>query len=200
LELQYDSVSDVWSVGCLAVELYLGYIPFDAESDSDQVHSIVALCGQFDQDIIPLSSVWWKFFDAGLRGFETKSDPMQVFLSKTKCGSHFRELSNCTIGGIIENHKPPRSEKERLLLESFVDLVSRLLTVDPDQRILTEQAATHPFVTNTPWDEEWTPSAEERPVSLKSRLVVQERPPPIVTAPIASVSVPINDADFLGMF
>jgi serine/threonine protein kinase len=201
LELQYDSVSDVWSVGCLAVELYLGYLPFDADSDSDQLHSIVALCGQFDQDIIPLSPVWWKFFDAGLRGFETKSDPVQVFLSNRRFASKFRDFSNIDLATIIRAHKPVKSDKERLLLESFVDLLSRMLTVDPDRRILAEQAESHPFVTGMPWDEGWTPPAHDRPVSLKSRLeVVAERSAPIVSVSIPLVSAHMNDAEFLEMF
>ncbi len=41
----YDSSSDIWSVGCILVELLFGYVPFRGRSENDQIEQIYKVLG-----------------------------------------------------------------------------------------------------------------------------------------------------------
>ena len=50
--VNYTSKIDIWSVGCLLLELMLGKCPFDASTDGEQIISIVKKLGFFDKNCI----------------------------------------------------------------------------------------------------------------------------------------------------
>jgi dual specificity protein kinase YAK1 len=48
----YDSAIDMWSIGCICVELFLGIPIFPGSSMFDQISKITALCGPVPQHMI----------------------------------------------------------------------------------------------------------------------------------------------------
>ena len=52
LGIPYDCAIDMWSFGCIMVELYIGYPIFPGESEQDQMSRIMEIVGVPTSDIL----------------------------------------------------------------------------------------------------------------------------------------------------
>uniref|UniRef100_A0A8C6LNL2 Protein kinase domain-containing protein n=1 Tax=Nothobranchius furzeri TaxID=105023 RepID=A0A8C6LNL2_NOTFU len=118
LGLPRDEAIDTWSLGCLLSFMFLNCIVFPRENKYDNLRMIVKLLGQPDQ----------KLLDKGT----LRADPAYDDLTSLDDLFFSQNTSNST-----ENED----------IHVFLDLVKRLLAVDPDKRILPADALKHPFIT-----------------------------------------------------
>lgn len=201
LDLPYNELIDIWSIGCVAAELYLNFVPFGCDTDFDCVHAIAALLGPIDPDMVILSSVWWKYFDVSPYGFSYKADPYTVLIQRHSNPSVFTtgSLHKYLLKDYIRLRKVPRDDEENNLIESFTDLVLRMLTINPEQRISANQALQHPFIVGNHFDSIWKPPPEER-VSLFASL--RDKTDKTDNTPVESSQSEsdYNTSDFLSMF
>ncbi|OHT01876.1 CMGC family protein kinase [Tritrichomonas foetus] len=191
LGLPYNSMIDIWSAGCVAAELYLDFAIFACECESDVVHTMAVLFGQFPENLLQISKNWWKFYDMTPRGFTLKMNPLEVLATRHSYHSIFEKKGPVTLNQLIFDHKPIVSPEEAQTVACFSDFVHRLLELDQRKRLTAEQALQHPFIIGNFQFEGWNPP----PVSLPSfpanfPLNNQERPRP--------PSVP-NSIDFLSL-
>jgi dual specificity tyrosine-phosphorylation-regulated kinase 2/3/4 len=124
LGIPYTPAIDIWSFGCILVELYTGYPVFPGESENDQMLRIMEVLGPPPGDLIKISSRKKHFFDVDEK-------PRLLPNSKGK----IRYPGTRPLHEIIETHDP-----------SFVDFVAQSLTWDPRHRPTADALFGHPWL------------------------------------------------------
>ena len=68
LGLPYDESIDMWSLGCILVEMHTGEPLFSGVNETDQVYKIVELLGIPPHTMLDKASKQWKFFEKQTNG------------------------------------------------------------------------------------------------------------------------------------
>ena len=129
LGLPYSAPIDMWSLGCLLMELHTGHPLFDGADEKEQVlrHYEVLGCPPYDMVHGNSKALQYYEVDNTRKTARLKNKLTARKVSSVKC-----ELGDKFIAG-----------DERC--EQFVDLVKQLLTYSPKQRIKPYEALSHPF-------------------------------------------------------
>ncbi|XP_037278444.1 minibrain isoform X1 [Rhipicephalus microplus] len=148
LGIPYDMAIDMWSLGCILVEMHTGEPLFSGANEVDQMNKIVEVLG------IPPKSLLDKAHKAR-KYFEKLPDGSYV-LRKTKDGKKYRppgtrrlhEVLGVETGGPGGRRlaEPGHSVADYL---KFRDLVLRMLDYDPKGRITPHHALQHSFFRRT---------------------------------------------------
>lgn len=140
----YSCSIDMWSLGCILLEMHIGVPVFDGKDELDQLRKIAAILGMPPFKLIQASSKKAKFFvyDATSQSFKFKLPPNAPPVPQRT----FTELLGTNRGGpngrrINEPNHAPHD------YAVFLDLVQRMLQYDPAHRILPHQALNHDFFT-----------------------------------------------------
>ncbi|KAI7842822.1 hypothetical protein COHA_003568 [Chlorella ohadii] len=163
----YAMSIDMWSLGCVAAELFLGLPLFPGACEHDLLSRIVSTLGPLPDFLLTSGKNARKFFSVQE---EVVADPgtgeqllRQRFLLRTR--QQFEELTgqpapagkqyfkHSALGDIIGAY-PLRAglsdeevARERLLRQCFTDFLLGVLDVNPATRWTPRQAAQHPFIT-----------------------------------------------------
>ncbi|KAH6596534.1 hypothetical protein BASA61_003462 [Batrachochytrium salamandrivorans] len=129
LGVEWSYPCDVWSIGCILVELYTGKALFQTHDNLEHLRMIEVVLGTFPLDFLLSSSDGSQFFNKqGLVKFPgTDTDQKSIDYV-----SHMKPLLALVNGG-------------DLLSKRLLDLLSRMLEIDPDVRITAKEALQHPF-------------------------------------------------------
>lgn len=132
LGLGWSYPCDVWSIGCILVELFTGQALFQTHEDSEHLCMMEKILGPFDRNMISRSSrTSQRFF---------KSDgKVRYPLSNTpkKSINYLQSLQT------LEQIFAVSSPEVALLL----DLLKKVFVYDPKRRITAKEALWHPFFT-----------------------------------------------------
>ena len=146
LHLPLDEKIDMWSCGCLAMELFNGSPLFIVNSEQNMICSIKKLIGDIPAEMVDRSPVKSNFFVDGclLSPEEFQSQP-----NIPKFKTCFSKLPNFHYY-FDSYHISPSSRPEFIQTEThnishLHSLVSGLLEIDPRKRLSAEQALSHPF-------------------------------------------------------
>lgn len=123
LGMEYNMAIDMWSLGCILVELFTGYPIFPGENEHDQLACIMEVLGLPDRHLLEKSTRTKLFFDS-------TGAPRPVVTSR---GQKRRPQSK------------PLASVLRTNDEWFLDFVARCLTWDPERRIKADAALHHPW-------------------------------------------------------
>lgn len=116
----YSPAIDMWSLGCILVELYRGLPLFPGKNEEDLMSRIVEVLGIPPKYLIEQAPRKLKFFD-----------PFCLPLPYIDNKGHVRVAGSCSFKQFIADD------------EDFLDFVERIVTWDPAQRLLPEQALSH---------------------------------------------------------
>ncbi|CAF0743749.1 unnamed protein product [Brachionus calyciflorus] len=144
LGLPYDMAIDVWSLGCILVEMHTGEPLFNGNNEFDQMNKIVEVLGIPPIHMLEQGSKSKRYFDRFPDG--------QWQLKKTKDGKKYkppgtrrlRDILGCEIGGPQSRrlNEPGHSLEDYL---KFEDLVNTMLTYEPKFRIAPSDCLQHAF-------------------------------------------------------
>lgn len=124
LGIPYTTSIDMWSFGCILVELYTGYPLFPGESEHEQILRIMELLNIPDDYILDQSTRKKLFFD-------TEGRVRVIANSRGK--KHYPGTK--TLASILKTNDA-----------LFLDLIERILVWDPETRLSPEEALRHPWV------------------------------------------------------
>ncbi|KAI1168544.1 kinase-like domain-containing protein [Nemania serpens] len=175
LGLPYSSAIDMWSLGCIVVELFLGLPLFPGSSEYNQVSRIVEMLGNPPNWMIEVGKQAGDFFDKrqdeyGRKSYHLKSMEQYSRERGTKEQPSKKYFQASTLPEIIKtyplprkNMKPSEVEREMNNRTAFIDFVRGLLTISPLERWSPQQAKLHPFITQQKFTGPFVP-----PMNLKS--------------------------------
>ncbi|ORY33518.1 kinase-like domain-containing protein [Naematelia encephala] len=160
LGLHYNTAIDMWSLGCIVVELFLGLPLFPGTSEYNQISRIVDMLGNPPTHILENGKQTHEFFNYnGLDAHGRKQyrlKPMEQYASEHRTNEqpskqYFKQtkLKDIIMEYPFSKKNPKQSDidKEMANRRAFVDFVEGLINMDPLQRWTPAQAAKHPYIT-----------------------------------------------------
>jgi len=153
----YSTEIDMWSLGCILVEMHTGEPLFSGTDERDQLARICELLGMPPAAMIRAGSKGVKYFapatDGSTGAYELRHRPKAQMTRKS--------LSD-VLG--VESGGPSGSRADEVGHSTidylrFKDLILKMLTYDPNERINPFKALTHSFFGNTNESETQTDSA-----------------------------------------
>ncbi|KAH9865898.1 hypothetical protein IAQ61_008634 [Plenodomus lingam] len=175
LGLPYSAAIDMWSLGCIVVELFLGLPLFPGSSEYNQVSRITEMLGLPPHWMLEMGKQSGEFYEKsqdeyGRKQYRLKSIEQYSREHGTKEQPSKKYFSATTLPDIIKNYPMPRknmkpNEVERELANraAFIDFAQGLLNLNPLERWTPAQAKLHPFITQAKFTGPFVP-----PMTLKS--------------------------------
>ncbi|GAA94673.1 uncharacterized protein L969DRAFT_62492 [Mixia osmundae IAM 14324] len=188
LGLPYSSPIDMWSLGCICVELFLGLPLFPGTSEYNQVTRIVEMLGLPPNHMLDVGKQSANFFDLSydpygnkayrLKSLEqyskehnTQEQPSKKYFQATKLPDIIK-----TYPMTRKNAKQSDIDREMNNRISFIDFVQGLLNMNPIERWSPQQAKLHPFVKGEPLTEPFVPPMSLKTPSRRTSAVPQSAP------------------------
>jgi len=130
LELGWSQPCDIWSVGCIAFELYLGFTLFQTHDNREHLAMMEKILGPIPQSMVRRTKT--KYFQGG----------RLLWDEHTSAGKYVRE--NCKS---IKNYQQSDQEDH----ENLFELIRNMLMYEPTDRISLDQVLRHPFFDKIPF-------------------------------------------------
>ncbi|XP_070156179.1 serine/threonine-protein kinase minibrain [Polyergus mexicanus] len=149
LGIPYDLAIDMWSLGCILVEMHTGEPLFSGANEVDQMNKIVEVLGMPPKHILDQAHKARKYFD------KVPTDGSYV-LKKSKDGKKYKSPGTRRLHDILGVEsggpggrrigEPGHSMSDYL---KFKDLIVRMLDFDPKTRVTPYYALQHNFFKRT---------------------------------------------------
>ncbi|KAK7899380.1 hypothetical protein WMY93_020233 [Mugilogobius chulae] len=150
LGLPLSEAVDMWSLGCCLLAFYLCSTPFDAEGSYDNIMQTTHILGVPDERLIRQAMRGNKFFVRDYLRWRLKT-PGEFEATTGKApqmGDHILEQAK-NLQDVILNCQETTSKAEHLDRVVFLDLMQKMLTLNPRTRITPMEALEHPFITRS---------------------------------------------------
>ncbi|RXM35728.1 hypothetical protein EOD39_3939 [Acipenser ruthenus] len=162
LGLPFCEKVDMWSLGCVMAELYLGWPLYPGDNEHEQVSFICKTQGMPKTHLLNAASKTHQFFkwtrtSRGTHQWQLKSSIEDLPQGKGGQGKAHQERRKYVLCSLdeLENVNAPKvaafQDDEALAAisdrKSMVELLKRMLTLDSHERINPSSALQHPFVT-----------------------------------------------------
>ncbi|ORX99677.1 kinase-like domain-containing protein [Clohesyomyces aquaticus] len=180
LGLPYSAAIDMWSLGCIVVELFLGLPLFPGSSEYNQVSRITEMLGLPPTWMLEMGKQSGEFFEKyhdeyGRRQYRLKTMETYSREHGTKEQPSKKYFSATTLPDVIKNYPMPRKnmkpaeiEREMANRTSFIDFAQGLLNLNPLERWTPNQAKMHPFITQAKYTGPFVPPMTLRQGSSRS--------------------------------
>jgi len=133
LELGWSQPCDVWSIGCILFELYLGFTLFQTHDNTEHLAMMERILGPIPYRMAKRTRKT-KYFYRGRLDWDEKSS----------AGRYVRE--NCKP---LKRYMQNDDDEHR----SLIDLIQRLLEYEPDKRLTLAEALEHEFFRQLPLEQ-----------------------------------------------
>ncbi|KAJ7594304.1 kinase-like domain-containing protein [Mycena floridula] len=182
LGMSYTASIDMWSLGCIAVELFLGLPLFPGTSEYNQLTRIVEMLGLPPLSMLNTGKQSSQFFDSyeswnsatnqtekryRLKSLEqysrehnTNEQPGKQYFKATSLPEIINTAPMPTSKTSRQGHE---LEKELNNRASFIDFCSGLLDLNPVTRWTPQQARLHPFITGEKFTKPFVPDGLSMP-------------------------------------
>ncbi|KAF7660223.1 hypothetical protein LDENG_00286290 [Lucifuga dentata] len=155
LGLPFFEAIDMWSLGCVIAELFLGWPLYPGASEYDQIRYISQTQGLPAEYLLSAGTKTSRFFNRGpdssypLWRLKTPSEHEMEMGIKSKEARKY--IFNC-LDDMMQVNLSSHLEGTDMLAEKadrreFIDLLKRMLRLDADKRITPTKTLGHPFVT-----------------------------------------------------
>ncbi|KAK9885536.1 hypothetical protein WA026_012286 [Henosepilachna vigintioctopunctata] len=134
LGLPYDSAIDMWSFGCILVELYTGIPLFAGHDEEDQMNKIVEVLGIPPQHLLDQGTSTEIFFHKMMPSERYALNPTgrECIMPETRSLYSIIPLDS-------------KSDSDVHLYSAFMHLITHILVYDPKERISPQEALNHKF-------------------------------------------------------
>ncbi|GAA6061605.1 hypothetical protein JCM10212_000913 [Sporobolomyces blumeae] len=141
LGLPYDCSLDVWSIGCTLYELYTGKILFPGRTNNHMLLLMMETKGKFQNKVIKKARFGDQHFDENGNFLSVeKNDTVTPRQIPSKPPSDLR--SRLMPPGVARQLK----DDDARLLTHFVDLLDKMLHLEPSKRPSPKELLSHPFI------------------------------------------------------
>ncbi|XP_035012234.1 homeodomain-interacting protein kinase 2 isoform X2 [Hippoglossus stenolepis] len=155
LGLPFCEAIDMWSLGCVIAELFLGWPLYPGASEFDQIRYISQTQGLPAEYLLSAGTKTTRFFNRDpdstypLWRLKTQDDHEGETGIKSKEARKY--IFNC-LDDMAQVNMASDLEGTEMLAEKadrreFIDLLTKMLTIDADKRITPIETLNHPFVT-----------------------------------------------------
>uniref|UniRef100_A0A0N5B4S5 Dual specificity tyrosine-phosphorylation-regulated kinase mbk-1 n=1 Tax=Strongyloides papillosus TaxID=174720 RepID=A0A0N5B4S5_STREA len=144
LGISYGTQIDMWSLGCILVEMHTGEPLFPGHSEYDQVMKIVEVIGMPPKEMLDIAPKTKRYFEKDEHGnYKRKLSKSRVY--KPPGSRKLSDVLGVNIGGPYGRRlgEPGHTVDD---YKKFCDLVSKMLQFDPNVRISPYYAIRHPFL------------------------------------------------------
>jgi homeodomain interacting protein kinase len=151
LGLPFNESIDMWSLGCVMAELFLGWPLYPGSSEYDQIRYISQTQGLPNQTMLEQGQKTSKFFF--FNNYQWKLKTSEQYERETGIKSkEARKFILKNIDDIQHIHLKQDFLSNQLQAEKldrlfFVDLLKKMIHLDQTSRITPNQALQHPFIT-----------------------------------------------------
>ncbi|KAJ8382746.1 hypothetical protein SKAU_G00035240 [Synaphobranchus kaupii] len=157
LGLPFCEAIDMWSLGCVIAELFLGWPLYPGASEYDQIRYISQTQGLPAEYLLSAGTKTTRFFNRDTEStyplwrLKTPEDHEGETGIKSKEARKY--IFNC-LDDMAQVNMASDLEGSDMLAEKadrreFIDLLTKMLTIDADKRITPIETLNHPFVTMT---------------------------------------------------
>lgn len=148
LAIPYDLAIDMWSLGCILVEMHTGEPLFSGSNEVDQMNKIVEVLGLPPKHLLDGAHKSRKYFDKMPDGSYTLKKPKDGRKPKVPGSRRLHDILGVESGGPGGRRlgEPGHSVSDYL---KFKDLIFRMLDYDPKTRITPYYALQHNFFKRT---------------------------------------------------
>ncbi|XP_060793574.1 homeodomain-interacting protein kinase 1 isoform X3 [Neoarius graeffei] len=156
LGLPFCEAIDMWSLGCVIAELFLGWPLYPGASEYDQIRYISQTQGLPAEYLLSAGTKTSKFFHRGpdasypLWRLKTPAEHESELGIKSKEARKY--IFNCLDDMMqvnMTNLEGTDILAEKADRREFIDLLKKMLALDADKRITPMKTLNHPFVTMT---------------------------------------------------
>uniref|UniRef100_A0A0N4Z7U6 non-specific serine/threonine protein kinase n=1 Tax=Parastrongyloides trichosuri TaxID=131310 RepID=A0A0N4Z7U6_PARTI len=154
LGLAFKEAIDMWSLGCVMAELFLGWPLYPGSSEYDQIRYIVQTQGLPPATMLQQASKSYRFFkhiqDNTNNYWRLKTPEEHENDTGIKSKDTRKYIFNCLEDIAIAN--PPEGYDNSFLLcektdrTEFIDLLKKMLAMDQERRISPSEALEHNFL------------------------------------------------------
>jgi serine/threonine-protein kinase PRP4 len=143
LGLPYDCALDMWSIGCTLYEVFSGKILFPGKTNNHMLLLMQELKGKFSTKQIRKGRFARMHFDEQNHFMSREKD-------KNTGAEVMRKVTTFPTSDLKTRMLPANAAKvmstsDFRLTNSFIDLLNRILDLDPARRLTPNQALQHPF-------------------------------------------------------
>ncbi|KAG5357953.1 Dual specificity protein kinase YAK1 [Yarrowia sp. B02] len=222
LGIPYTTSIDMWSMGCIIAELFLGLPIFPGASEYNQLSRIVASLGDPPNWMVEMGKNSGKFMekivdDQGRKRYRLKSRERysrEFNVDEKESKQYFTSANLKTIIMEYPLHKKDMKradiDKEMLNREALYDFLMGLLNYNPFERWTPQQAASHPFITESKFTGPFVPHPKEekdvfhptptaQPISQSQPLHAQGQNSNVMVPPVAGSSQSSEAAQYAHM-
>lgn len=154
LGLPFCEAIDMWSLGCVIAELFLGWPLYPGSSEYDQIRYISQTQGLPNEHMLNQATKTTRFFyretDSNYPFWRLKTPEEHEAETNIKSKEARKYIFNC-LDDMAQVNVPTDLGGDELLAEKadrreFIDLLKRMLTLDQERRITPGEALNHSFV------------------------------------------------------
>ncbi|CAG13124.1 unnamed protein product [Tetraodon nigroviridis] len=167
LGLPFCEAIDMWSLGCVIAELFLGWPLYPGASEYDQIRYISQTQGLPAEYLLSAGTKTTRFFNRdpdstyplwrlktpedheGETGIKSKEARKYIFNCLDDMAQLASECCGCSMERVNMASDLEGSDMlaEKADRREFIDLLTKMLTIDADKRITPIETLNHPFVT-----------------------------------------------------